>query len=105
MKRQDVSLVGIIVDPFMGFVAPQSESSFSSTRCAADSSPSAFNSEKLCLLIFLLAFAFIAVASPILCFRSLFIKAQLEGLWYFWLITFFEIGYSVWFVLQRKVRK
>lgn len=105
MKRHDVSLVGIIVDPFMDYVAPQSVGSFSSSRCGTGASPSAFSSEKFCLLIFLLALAFIALISPILCFGSLFIKLRLEGLWYFWLITFSEIGYLAWFITRRKVKK
>jgi len=105
MKRNAVSLVGIIVDPFMGYIVPQSKNPFSSTRNGSVVCTQTFNSEKLCMLVFVLALAFIAVISPVLCFRSLFIKLQLEELWYFWLITISEIGYFAWLVIPKKEKK
>ncbi len=105
MKSHYVSLVGNIVDPFMGYIAPQLEDSFTASPYVSGASKSTFNSEKLCLLIFVLALAFIAIISPILCFGSLFIKLHHDGLWYFWLITFSEIGYSVWLIMRKTGRK
>ena len=105
MRRNGVGLVGIIVDPFMGYIAPQLEDSFSSSRYGTGASKSAFNSETLCLLIFVFALALIAVISPILCFTSLFINLHLEGLWYFGLITLSETGYLVWRFIRKKEKK
>jgi|GEM_PF-2578361 len=102
MRRYFVSLVGIVVDPFMCYTAPQLEDSYSSSRYGSGTSKSTFNSEKLGLLAFIFALAFIAVISPILCFTSLFINLHLEGLWYFGLITLFETGYLVWRVIRKK---
>jgi len=104
MRKQAVSLVETIVNPFMGYLAPQFENSFSSDRYCTRASMPAFNSEKLYLLIFVFALAFIAVISPILCFGSLLMDLHPEGLWYFWLITLFETGYLVWTV-GRKIAK
>lgn len=105
MRRQAVRLVEIITNPFMGYLAPQFEDSFSYGCHSMDANMPAFNPEKLYLLIFVLALAFIAVISPILCLGSLFFKLQLEGLWYFWLITFSETGYLLWLLTRKKARK
>ena len=104
MRRYAVSLVGIIVEPFMDYISPQSYNSVSSSGNGSEASIPTFNSEKLCLLIFVLALAFIAIISPILCLGSLFNAVQLEGLWYFWVITLSEIGYLAW-LLKRKLEK
>ena len=105
MRRNAVSLVKIFVEPFMGFLEPQAENSFSPDRYCLGASATAFNSEKLCLLIFVFALVFIAVVSPILCFGSLLIKLHLQGLWYFWLITFSEIVYLVWLIRRKLAEK
>ena len=104
MRKQAVSLVETIVNPFMGYLAPQFENSFSSDRYCTEAGMPTFNPEKLYLLIFVFALAFIAVISPILCFGSLFLELRFEGLWYFWLITLFEAGYLVW-TIGRKIAK
>ena len=105
MRRQNASLVDLVINPFMVYLAPQPEDSFSSGRYVSGTGLPTFNSEKLSLLIFIVALAFIAVISPILCFGSLFIEIHLEGLWYFWLITISEIGYSVWLIMRKRVKK
>ena len=105
MRRNDVSLVGIIVNPFMGYIAPQSENLFSSSQHGSEVSAPVFNSEKLGLLIFIFALAFVAVISPILCFTSIFINLQLDGLWYFWLITLSETGCLMWRISRKRAKK
>jgi hypothetical protein len=105
MKRHTADLVQFIINPFMGYLAPQMEDSFSFDRYASSTDIAAFTLEKLSLLIFVIALTFIAVISPILCFSSLFIEVHLEGLWYFWIITFFEAGYSLWLLLRRLGKK
>ncbi len=105
MKRHAAILVETIINPFMGYLSPQFEDSFSTGRHCSGTSMPVFSSEKLSLLIFVIALAFIAVISPILCFSSLFIEVHLEGLWYFWIITFFETGYLVWLVLRKRDKR
>lgn len=105
MRRFVVSLIGIIVDPFMGYIAPQSEDSFTSIRYGTAAGKSTFNSEILCLLIFVFALAFIAIISPILCLTSIFSNLHLDGLWYFWLITLSETGCLVWLIRRKKGKK
>ena len=105
MKRHNVSLVETIINPFMGYLAPQLEDSFSSDRYDSSAGMPTFSTEKLSLIIFVIALAFIAVISPILCFSSLFVELHLEGLWYFWIITFSETGYLVWLILRKKGKK
>ena len=105
MKRNAVSLLETIVAPFMGYLSPQTENSFSSDSSNFKAETPDFSSEKLCLLIFIGALAFIAVISPVLCLCSLFAGLRLEGLWYFWLITFVETGYSVWLIGRTIGRK
>ena len=105
MRRQNASLVDLVINPFMVYLAPQPDDSFASGLYASGSRLPTFNSEKLSLLIFIIALAFIAVISPILCFGSLFIEIHLEGLWYFWLITISEVGYSVWLIMRKRVKK
>lgn len=102
MRRNDASLVEVVIDRFMSYAAPQKEASFSSSRYDTEASLSSVNSEKLCLLIFLFALVFVALISPILCFGSLFSLLQLEGLWYFWMITLFDVGYLAWL---RRLKK
>ena len=99
MRKNVVNLVGIIVRPFLFFIAPQSEDSYpyeSGVRI------STFNSEIICLLILVFALTSIAIISPVLCFGSLFINFHNDYLWYFWLITISEIGYLMWLIIQKK---
>jgi len=105
MKKQAVNFVETILNPFMGYLAPQFEDSFSSDRYCTRTGVPTFNPEKFYLLIFVFALAFIAVISPILCFGSLFMELHFEGLWYFWLITLFEAGYLVWTIGRKIVKK
>ena len=102
MIRNNVSLVGMVVDQFSDYIAPQKEASFSSSRQGWEASVPTIKSEKTCLLIFLFALAFIAVISPILCFGSLFSLFQLEGMWYFWMITLLDIGCLAWLLRRKK---
>ena len=102
MRRSIVSLLATIVAPFMSYLSPQPEDSLSPDRRGFRAEKPEFNSEMLCLLIFIAALAFIAVISPALCLTSLFIDLKLEGLWYFWLITFAETGYSLWLIGRKK---
>ncbi|PKM73616.1 MAG: hypothetical protein CVU91_04855 [Firmicutes bacterium HGW-Firmicutes-16] len=106
MRRQD-GFVGFFVDSFTSYIDPRPEdtASFSSSRNSSNAGRSLSNSDRLCLLIFIFAFIFIGVVSPILCFGSLFIKLNFEGLWYFWFITFSEIAYLAWFILRKKAIK
>ena len=102
MRRNDASLVEVVLARFMSYAAPQKEASFSSSRYDTEGSLSSVNSEKLCLLTFLFALVFIALISPILCFGSLFSLFHLEGLWYFWMITLFDVGYLTWLLRLKK---
>ena len=102
MRRNNASLVEVVIDRVMSYAAPQKEDSFSSSGYDTEASLSSVNSEKFCLLIFLFALVFIALISPILCFGSLFSLFQLEGLWYFWIITLFDVGYLVWLLRLKK---
>lgn len=104
MRRQELSLVGIIVDTFMEYISPQKENSFSTSRYRSGASVSVFDSEKVCLLIFVFALVFIALISPILCVGSLFFKLQVEGLWYFWFITLSDAGYLAWLFIRKKAK-
>lgn len=101
MRSHYYRFVGVVVNPFMCYLAPQFEDSVSSSQYISGVNKPAINSEKLCLLIFVLALAFVAVISPVLCFGSLFFKVQIEGLWYFWFITFSETGYLLWLLVQK----
>ncbi len=104
MRRQD-GFVGFFVDSFSNYIDPHPEEKvlFTSSRNGSSASRALSNSDRLCLLIFIFAFIFIGVASPIMCFGSLFIKLNFEGLWYFWFITFSEIAYLAWVILRKKV--
>ena len=101
MKNKKNDLSGIFIDPFLDFLAPQSEDEVSSETEESEARGSSFNSDKLCLLIFVCALVFVAAISPILCFGSLFLNFSLEGMWYFWLITLADTGFLVWRLAHR----
>ncbi len=105
MRKNAVSLLKALVAPFVEYISPKPENSFSSDRNSYKSGVTVSKSEILCLLIFIAALAFIAVISPVLCLTSLFIDLNLEGLWYFWLITFAETVYSAWLIGRKIGRK
>lgn len=102
MKRNNASEIGAVLDWLKDYTEPQTEASFAPSRYESGASLSTINSERLCLLIFLFALIFIAVISPILCFGSLFNLIQLDGLWYFWMVTLFDLAYLVRLLLRKK---
>jgi len=102
MRKNVANLVKLFVRPFMFYITPQSEDSFSANRSHTGTSSSAFNSEIICLLILIFALTSMAIISPVLCFGSLFMSFHIDYLWYFWLITFIEIGYLVWLIFPQK---
>lgn len=104
MQKQNYRFFELITNPFMNYLSPQPAEEPPQSRFERDSGFSTFSSEKLSLLVFVIALIFIAVISPILCFGSLFIEINLEGLWYFWLITAIEFGYLIW-LISRKIGK
>lgn len=105
MKNASSGFIDIVLSPFTGYLAPQTEESFFFDLNDRRSVTPKFSSEKFCLMIFIIALSFIALISPILCFGSLFVEVRLEGLWYFWLITIFEIGYSCRLIIRKNWKK
>lgn len=105
MKNKKNGLSGIFIDPFLDFLAPQSEDEVSSETEESEARGSSFNSDKLCLLVFVAALVFVAVISPILCLGNLFLGLSFEGMWYFWLVTFADSGYLLWRIARRKEKR
>ena len=101
MRKSKIGLAGIFIDPFLDYLAPQSEASPSPKQEWSTASTSSLDSDKLCLLIFVCALVFVAAISPIICFGSLFLNLSLEGMWYFWLITLADTGFLVWRLTRR----
>ena len=105
MKNKKNGLSGIFVDPFLDYLAPQSEDEASSETEESEARGSSFNSDKLCLLVFVAALVFVAVISPILCLGSLFLGLSFEGMWYFWLVTMIDSAYLLWRIARRKEKR
>lgn len=101
MRKSCGNLFGSFIDPFLDYLAPQTENSLTLESEKTAVKEASFDSEKLCLLIFVFALVFVASISPILCFGSLLLELSLEGMWYFWLITLADTGFLVWRLARR----
>ncbi len=102
MRKRKIGLTGIFIDPFLDYLAPRMEEALPFEQEEPAEKASSFDSEKLCLLIFIAALVFVAAISPILCFGSLLFKFSLEGMWYFWLVTIVDTGCFIWRLARGK---
>ncbi|NCB73701.1 MAG: hypothetical protein EOM51_03020 [Clostridia bacterium] len=105
MKNKKNGLSGIFVDPFLDYLAPHTEDEGSTEVEESEARGSVIDSDKLCLLVFVAALVFVAVISPMLCLGSLFFRLSFEGMWYFWLVTFADLGCLVWRIARRKGKR